>query len=232
MTEAISSQPASTDGSEIPENRLLPVLHGFFRSGASYRVRIALNLKGIAYGQASYVLGKGEQRSPAFLALNPQGLVPALEIDGAVLTQSLAICDYLDEVYPEPALLPADPVRRAKIRAAAQVIAVDTHPVQNLRILGRVRTLTGDEDQVKGWAAQTIGEGLDAFDALIADEAGPYSFGEAVTLADICLVPQFVNARRFGVDLTRWPRLLAIEQACLALDAFAKAAPDKQPDAE
>ncbi|MET0366436.1 MAG: maleylacetoacetate isomerase [Sphingobium sp.] len=208
-----------------------PVLHGFFRSGASYRVRIALNLKGVAYTDAFHNLRKGEQRSPDYLALNPQGLLPALEVDGAVLTQSLAICEYLDEVYPEPALLPADPVRRAKVRAAAQVIACDTHPVQNLKILGRIRTLTGDEDQVTAWAAQVIEDGLDAVDRLIADEAGPYCFGDSVSLADICLVPQFLNARRFGVAL-RWPRLVAVEEACLALDAFRRAAPESQADAE
>ncbi|SDD05139.1 maleylacetoacetate isomerase [Sphingomonas sp. YR710] len=208
-----------------------PVLHGFFRSGASYRVRIALNLKGVAYSQVSHHLRKGEHRSPAFLALNPQGLLPALEVNGAVLTQSLAICDYLDEVYAAPALLPADPIRRAKVRAAAQVIACDTHPVQNLKILDRVRALGVGEDKVTGWAVQAIEEGLDAFDRLIADEAGPYSFGAAVTLADLCLVPQLVNARRFGVAL-RWPKLLEVEEACLALDAFRRAAPENQPDAE
>lgn len=208
-----------------------PRLHDFYRSGSAYRVRIALNFKGIAFSQTAYVLRKGEQRSPAFLELNPQGLVPALEIDGVVLTQSLAICEFLDELYPQPALLPADPVRRAHVRAAAQVIACDTHPVQNLKILDRVRALGVGEDQVTGWAVQTIEEGLDAFDQLIARESGPYCFGNDVTLADICLVPQFVNARRFGVAL-RWPRLLAIEEACLALDEFRRAAPENQPDAQ
>jgi maleylpyruvate isomerase len=208
-----------------------PVLHGFFRSGASYRVRIALNLKGVPYTDAFHHLRKGEHRSPDYLALNPQGLLPALEVDGAVLTQSLAICEYLDEVYPDPALLPADSIRRAKVRAAAQVIACDIHPIQNLKILDRVRALGVGEDKVTGWAVQVIEEGLDSFDRLIADEQGAYCFGDAVTLADICLVPQFVNARRFGVTL-RWPRLQAVEEACLALDAFRCAAPENQPDAE
>ncbi|WP_298399769.1 maleylacetoacetate isomerase [Sphingobium sp.] len=208
-----------------------PVLHGYFRSTASYRVRIVLNLKGVAYADAFHHLRKGEQRAPAYLALNPQGLLPALEIDGAVLTQSLAICEYLDETVAGPALLPVDPIRRAKVRAAAQAIACDIHPIQNLKILGRLRGLGLNDDQVNGWAAQVIDEGLDAFDRLIAGEEGPFCFGDQVTLADICLVAQLVNARRFGVDL-RWPRLVAVEQACLALDAFSKAAPQNQPDAE
>lgn len=208
-----------------------PVLHGYFRSTASYRVRIALNWKGVAYADALHHLRRGEQRAPAYLALNPQGLIPALEVDGAVLTQSLAICEYLDEAFPAPPLLPVDPLRRAKVRAAAQLIACDIHPVQNLRVLDRLRGLGLAEDQVTGWAAWVIDEGLDAFDRLIAGEGGPYCFGAQVTLADLCLVPQLVNARRFGVDI-RWPRLLAVEQACLALDPFLRAAPQNQPDAE
>ncbi|MDG2533462.1 maleylacetoacetate isomerase [Sphingomonas sp. HITSZ_GF] len=207
-------------------------LHGYFRSGASYRVRIALNLKGIAYADAFHHLRKGEQNAPEYRALNPQGLLPSLEIDGAVLTQSLAICEYLDEVYPAPALLPADPVARAKVRAFAQVIACDTHPVQNLKVLARLRALGLDEAQVNTWAAAVIVEGLDACGKLIEGQPGPYCFGEQVTLADLFLVPQLVNARRFGVDLQRWPKLLEIERACLALDAFSKAAPENQPDAE
>lgn len=208
-----------------------PTLHGYFRSTASYRVRIALNMKGVAYADAFHHLRKGEQRAADYLALNPQGLIPALEIDGAVLTQSLAICEYLDETVAGPALLPADPIARAKVRAAAQLIACDIHPVQNLKILDRLRALGLTEDQVKDWARQVIDEGLAAFDRLIAAQDGPYCFGDQVTLADICLVAQLVNARRFGVDL-RWPRLLAIEAACLALDAFTRAAPQNQPDAE
>jgi maleylpyruvate isomerase len=208
-----------------------PTLHGYFRSTASYRVRIVLNMKGVAYADAFHHLRKGEHRAADYLALNPQGLIPALEIDGAVLTQSLAICEYLDETVAGPALLPADPIARAKVRAAAQLIACDIHPVQNLKILDRLRALGLNEDHVTGWARQVIDEGLDAFDRLIAAQNSPYCFGDQVTLADICLVAQLVNARRFGVDL-RWPRLLAIEAACLALDAFMRAAPQNQPDAE
>ncbi|PCG15387.1 MULTISPECIES: maleylacetoacetate isomerase [Sphingomonas] len=206
-------------------------LHGYFRSTASYRVRIALNLKGLAYEQAFVQLREGEQRAPAFLARNPQGLVPALELDdGAVLTQSLAICEYLDDVHPEPPLLPRDAAQRARVRAVAQVIACDTHPVQNLKVLDRLRALCLAEEQVTAWARTTIGEGLDACDRLIAGAGGRYCFGDEVTLADICLVPQLFNARRFGVDL-RWPRLVQVEAACLALPAFAQAVPERQPDA-
>ncbi|WP_288456585.1 maleylacetoacetate isomerase [uncultured Sphingomonas sp.] len=206
-------------------------LHGYFRSTASYRVRIALNLKGLSYEQAFVQLREGEQRAPAFLARNPQGLVPALELDdGAVLTQSLAICEYLDDVHPEPPLLPRDAAQRARVRAVAQVIASDTHPVQNLKVLGRLRALGLAEEQVTAWARTTIDEGLDACDRLIAGAGGRYCFGDEVTLGDICLVPQLFNARRFGVDL-RWPRLVQVEAACLALPAFAQAEPERQPDA-
>ena len=207
------------------------VLHGYFRSTASYRVRIALNLKGVRYADAFVHLRNGEQRQPAYRALNPQGFVPALSVEGAVLTQSLAICEYLDEVHPAPPLLPGDPLRRAQVRGFAQVIACDIHPVQNLKVLDRLRANGLDGEAVKRWAATTIAEGLDACDALIAHERGPYCFGEQVTLADICLVPQLVNARRFGVAL-RWPRVEAIERACLRLEAFRAAAPENQPDAE
>jgi maleylpyruvate isomerase len=209
----------------------VPVLHGYFRSTAAYRVRIALNLKRLAWHDAFHHLRHGEQRAPDYLRLNPQGLVPALEWDGAVLTQSLAICEYLDERIPTPPLLPADPVARAQVRAFAQVIACDTHPVQNLRVLQRLRAAGLDEAAVDAWARDTIADGLAACDALIAGQAGPYCFGAQVTLADLCLVPQLVNARRFGVALS-WPRLLTVEAACLALPAFADAAPERQPDAE
>ncbi|WP_176593256.1 maleylacetoacetate isomerase [Sphingobium sp. EM0848] len=208
-----------------------PVLHGYFRSTASYRVRITLNLKEVTYADAFHHLRKGEQRAPEYLALNPQGLLPALEVEGTVLTQSLAICEYLDETVAGPKLLPDNAQRRAKIRAAAQVIACDIHPVQNLKILDRLRGLGLSGEQVNEWARELIEEGLDAFDKLIAGESGPYCFGDQVTLADICLVPQLVNARRFGVDI-RWPRLAEVEKACLALAAFRNAAPENQPDAE
>jgi maleylpyruvate isomerase len=195
------------------------ILHGFFRSSASYRVSIALRLKGLAFENVAYNLRDKEQLAPAFLALNPQGLVPALEIDSAVLTQSLAICEYLDEVHPAPALLPADPLARAKVRAAAYVIACDIHPVQNLKILNRLRALGQGEDAVNQWARDTIEEGLAAFEALLPAHDGAFCFGDAPGLADICLIPQLVNARRFGVALMS-ERILAVEAACLAVEAF------------
>lgn len=208
-------------------------LHGYFRSSASYRVRIALNLKGLDADHLSHHLRKGEQRDPAFLALNPQGLVPALQDDtGAVLTQSLAIIEWLEETQPQPALLPKDPLRRAKVRAFAQAVACDTHPVQNLKVLARLRELGLAEEQVTGWAAWANREGLGACEALIAGETGPFCFGEAPTIADLCLVPQLFNARRFGVDVSAYPRLLKAEAAAQAMKAFADAAPDKQADAE
>lgn len=207
-------------------------LHGYFRSTAAWRVRIALGLKGLKAEDVFHHLRKGEQTAPAYLALNPQGLLPAFETDeGQVLTQSLAIIEYLDEVYPEPSLLPGDAIQRAKIRAAALVVAADTHPVQNLKILNRVRALGQDDAGVQAWARVTIDEGLDALNSLLEQQSGPFAFGDQPTLADLCLVPQLGNARRFGVDL-RWPRLIQIEATCLALPAFQQAAPEQQPDAE
>lgn len=208
-------------------------LHGYFRSSASYRVRIALNLKGLTAEHLPHHLRKGEQRAPAYLALNPQGLVPALEDDsGATLIQSLAIIEWLDETHPEPPLLPKDSLRRAQVRAFAQVLACDTHPVQNLKVLARLRELGLPEDKVTAWAGWANREGLAACEALIKHEPGPFCFGATPTLADLCLVPQLGNARRFGVDVAAFPRLLQAEAAAKALPAFADAAPERQPDAE
>jgi maleylpyruvate isomerase len=199
-------------------------LHGFFRSSATYRVKIALALKGLKFEYVSYSLRDQEQLAPAFLALNPQGLVPAVEMDGAVLTQSLAICEYLDELHPTPALLPDDALARAKVRAAAYAIACDVHPVQNLKILNRLRALGNSDDVVEMWAHTTIEEGLAAYEKLLPVDVGMFSFGDTPTLADICLVPQLANARRFGVKLNS-KRILAIEAACLALEPFAPISP-------
>lgn len=208
-------------------------LHGYFRSSASYRVRIALNLKGLKAEHLPHHLRKGEQRAPAYLALNPQGFVPALEDDsGATLIQSLAIIEWLDETHPEPPLLPKDALRRAKVRAFAQVLACDTHPVQNLKVLARLRELGLPEDKVTAWAGWANRDGLAACEALIKHEPGPFCFGATPSLADLCLVPQLGNARRFGVDVAAFPRLLQAEAAAKAMPAFANAAPERQPDAE
>jgi maleylpyruvate isomerase len=194
-------------------------------------VRITLALKGIAWEARTYALREGKQRSPDFLALNPQGLVPALEIDGETLTQSLAICEYLDEVYPEPPLLPSDAIGRAKVRAAAQAIACDVHPLQNLKVLQKLRTLGHGEDVVNEWAREIIETGLKAFSQLIAANEGPLCFGATPTLADICLVPQLGNARRFGAAMD-FPRILEVEAACNELEAFRASVPSLQTDAE
>jgi maleylpyruvate isomerase len=208
-------------------------LHGYFRSSAAYRVRIALNLKGLSADHLPHHLRKGEQRDPAYLAINPQGLVPTLQDDrGVVLTQSLAIIEWLNETHPEPPLLPADPLRRAQVRAFAMVVACDTHPVQNLRVLARLRELGLPDEQVTGWAAWANREGLTACETLITSVRGPFCFGAEPTMADLCLVPQLANARRFGVEVGSFPRLLKAETAAKDLKAFADAAPERQPDAE
>jgi len=208
-------------------------LHGYFRSSAAFRVRIALNLKGIAVEHRSYRLRDGEQRAPAYLALNPQGLVPTLERDGGgVLRQSLAIIEWLEETHPAPALLPRDPLDRARVRAFALAIACDIHPVQNLKVLERLRRLGVGDDAVREWAAWVNAEGLKACQAMLAGGEGPFCFGAAPTLAAVCLVPQLANARRFKVDVGRFPRLLAAEAAAMALPAFAGAVPERQHDRE
>lgn len=207
-------------------------LYGYFRSGAAWRVRIGLHLKGVAFQQTAIDLRTGAQRAPDWLARNPQGLVPALELDdGQLLTQSLAILEWLEESYPQPRLLPADPAERARVRAVALAIAADTHPVQNLGVLKRIEALAG-ADAARQWAADTITHGLSAVEAMIAGNPGPFAFGSFPTLADICIVPQLFNARRFGVDVAQWPRILAVEAACTALPAFRAADPAAQPDAE
>jgi len=208
-------------------------LHGYFRSSAAWRVRIALALKGIEVEQTAHHLLKDEQHAPDYLRLNPQGQVPALELDdGRVLTQSLAIVEWLNETHPEPPLLPGCPFERARVRAFAQVIACDMHPVQNLRVLNRLRSLDHGKEDVIAWGQWVIETGFRACEALLADQPGPYCFGTAPSLADICLVPMLTNARRYHSDLAPYPRLLAAEAACNALPAFQRAAPGAQPDAE
>lgn len=206
-------------------------LYGYFRSGAAWRVRIGLHWKGLAFEQVAIDLRTGAQRSAAWLARNPQGLVPALELDdGCLLTQSLAILEWLEETYPQPPLLPAGQVARARVRAVALAIAADTHPLQNLGVLKRIEALAG-ADASRQWAADTLSHGLGAVEALISDHDGPFACGDSPTLADVCIVPQLLNARRFGVDLAAFPRISAMRTACAALPAFAAAAPERQPDA-
>jgi maleylpyruvate isomerase len=191
-----------------------------------------LNLKGLGAEHLPHHLRKGEQRDPAYLKINPQGLVPTLQDTGAVITQSLAIMEWLEETHPEPPLLPKDPLRRAHVRAFAMALACDTHPVQNLKVLARLRQLGLPEEKVTEWAAWANREGLSACEILIANENGPFCFGTAPTMADLCLVPQLANARRFGVDVSIFPRLLMAEAAARDNKAFADAAPERQPDAE
>jgi len=209
-------------------------LYSFFRSSAAYRTRIALNLKGLSYETVAVHLTKdgGQQHSAAFRAVNPQMRVPALALaDGDVLTQSLAIIEYLDEVYPSPPLLPTDAIARAHVRAAAQVIACDIHPLNNTSTLNYLKnTLGHDQATMNAWYASWIDRGFEALEAMI--RPGPYAFGAHVTLADVCVVPQVANARRFKVPLDRFPKIVAVDAACLALPAFDRARPHKQPDAE
>ncbi len=208
-------------------------LIGYFRSGASYRVRIGLNLKGVSVEHAFRHLRKGEHKAADYLAVNPQGLVPALILDdGESLTQSLAILDWIDETWPQPPLLPKDPVRRAKVRAFALAIACDVHPVQNLGVLNKLKAYGLDEAKANQWAKEVNYDGLAACEKLLAGEQGPFCFGAQPTLADICLIPQLANAHRFGADLSGFKRILEVEAACKAHPAFAAAAPEKQPDAE
>jgi maleylpyruvate isomerase len=210
-------------------------LYGYFRSSAAYRVRIALNLKGLDVEYAPVDLRRegGEQKRPQFLARNPQGLVPVLELDdGTAMAQSLAIIEYLDAIKPEPRLVPADPKLAAKVRAAALAIACDIHPLNNLRVLNYLRDVLGlDQAAVDAWIRHWLLKGgLEAVERMI--EPGPFCFGDAPTMADVCLVPQMFNARRFEAPLEGLPRIVAVDAACAALPAFQAAHPSRQPDAE
>jgi maleylacetoacetate isomerase len=209
-------------------------LYSYFRSSAAYRVRIALNLKGIAYETASVHLIKdgGHNRRPEFRAINPQMRVPAMVTPGGdTLIQSLAIIEYLDETHPEPALLPKDPLARAKVRALAELIACDIHPLNNTSSLRYLKNVMGQEQSaIDAWYHHWIIEGFEALEALI--EPSPYACGGAITLADICLVPQLANARRLKVPLEKFPKIVAVDAACLKLPAFDRARPENQPDAE
>ncbi|MBB3141426.1 maleylacetoacetate isomerase [Halomonas organivorans] len=213
----------------------MTTLYGYFRSSAAYRVRIALNLKGLAYDQAPVNLVKGEQRGEAHLARHPQGLVPVLETDdGLRLTQSLAICEYLEECHPTPALLPEHPADRARVRALAQLVACEIHPLDNLRVLKYLVGELGVDDAAKlAWYRHWVHEGFAALETQLSREAGSGEFchGDTPTLADICLVPQVFNAERFECDLSAYPRIRRIAGNARALEAFRKAAPEEQPDA-
>jgi len=209
-------------------------LYSYFRSSAAYRTRIALNLKGIAFETVAVHLTRdgGEQHAPEFRAVNPQKRVPALALDnGEVLLQSLAIIEYLDEVYPDPPLLPKDPIERARARAVAQIIACDIHPLNNTSSLSYLRTaLKADQSAVREWYRHWIVTGFEAVEALI--KPAPHAFGRHVTVADIFIVPQVANARRFNVPLDRFPGIVAVAAAAAKLSAFDAARPDLQPDAE
>jgi maleylpyruvate isomerase len=212
------------------------ILHNYFRSSTSFRVRIALNLKGLAYRYAAYHLRKGEQRGDTYLKLNPQGLVPTLELpDGTLLTQSLAIISWLDETHPEPPLLPGDALGRARVRALAEMVALDIHPINNLRILADLRSRFGaDDGAVTAWFNHWVHETFRPMESMLAQSptTGRFCHGDQPTLADLCLVPQVANGGRFGVDMTAYPTICRIHEACMALDAFKAAAPPAQPDAE
>ena len=209
-------------------------LHNFFRSGTSHRLRIALNLKGLAYDYVAVDLRKNEHQGASFKSLNPQGLVPALVDGDLVLTQSVAIIEWLEERYPTPALLPADLNDRAHVRALAALVGCDIHPVNNKRILDTLRASFGaDDTAINHWCGTWISAGFDAYEALLAADGRRtgFSFGNAPTLTDAYLIPQIDSARRFKVDLARWPRIMEVDANCNALDAFQRAAPMVQPDA-
>jgi len=209
-------------------------LYNFFRSGTSHRLRIALNLKGLEYEYVPIDLRSEQHLGAEYLALNPQGLVPALIDSGRVLIQSPAIIEWLEERYPAPPLLPGDPEARARVRALAAIVGCDVHPVNNRRILETLRRDFGaDEAAVQRWCATWIATGFDAIEALLAADTqrGEFCFGVTPTLADVYLVPQVESARRFKLDIGRWPRVLAIDEACSRIEAFREAMPGCQPDA-
>jgi maleylacetoacetate isomerase len=218
---------------DVPISPMLK-LYTFFRSSAAFRVRIALNLKGLKYQSIPKVFAKNEHRAPDYLALNPQGLIPALATAGAVLSQTLAIIEYLDETYPQPSLLPGDPIGRAQVRSMAMAVACDIHPLNNLRVLNYLKhQLKHDQDTVNTWYRHWVTEGFAGLEAQAREHTSNQRFlyADAVSVADICLVPQMFNARRFDTDLSAFPTLVAISNHLESLPAFAAARPEVQPDA-
>ena len=210
-------------------------LHGYFRSSAAFRVRIALNLKGLAYESSFVHLPRGEHRKPEYGVLNPQGLVPTLEDGGRLLTQSLAIIEYLEETHPNPPLLPKDPHARARARSLALLVACEIHPLNNLRTLTHLKKeLAQSEEQVNAWYRHWIADGMAKLEAAMAKTpgTGKYSQGDAPGIADCCLVPQVFNAQRYKCDLAPYLTAMRVFDACMQLEAFDRAQPGKQPDAE
>ena len=205
-------------------------LYSAWRATAPYRVRIGLAIKGLAYDYSGVDLLAGQQRSPAYRAVNPQGLTPALEVDGRVLTQSLAILEWLEETHPEPPIMPKDPFDRHAVRAMAGIIACDIHPLNNTRVAAALAGLEMSETDRQAWIQRWIVEGFTALEPMVAREGRGFAFGETPTIADCCLVPQVYSARRFGVDLTPFPALVAAADQAHTLPAFAAAHPDRQPD--
>ena len=209
------------------------IFHGYWRSGAAYRTRIALNLKNLAYETRSWDLRTGVQGEADYRAINPQGLLPALGVDGTILTQSSAILEWLEEAYPEPPLLPRHPIARAHVRALCATITADIHPLGNLRVLGALRSEFGADDaKVAAWVTRWIAAGFDALETQIAHHGKGWAYGGTATLADCCLIPQVYGARRWNLDLAPWPRIRAIAERAAEHPAFADAPPDRQADAE